>query len=140
MIAERSVAPALSRRTRRRLVPSVVAALLSAALGSPGVARAADGDADASRVQAEVSAVDRESGSVQAAVDRAKAQRYSVEQRLANGELLYRSKDYPRAIVVFGEILEEFPDTPAYPDALWLRGETFYSAKEYLSADRKSVV
>ncbi|MBC7017924.1 tetratricopeptide repeat protein, partial [Salmonella enterica] len=42
----------------------------------------------------------------------------------------------PRAIVVFSEILEEFPDTPSYADALWLRGETFYAQKEYLSARR----
>ena len=97
---------------------------------------AADGDGDAARAQAEVTTVDRESSSVQAAIDKAKSERYTVEQRLTNGELLYRTKDYPRAIVVFSEILEEFPDTASYPDALWLRGETFYSQKEYLSARR----
>jgi len=99
-------------------------------------AHAADADGDAARAQTEVNTVDRESASVQAAIERARAQRYTVEQRLANGELLYRSKDYPRATVVFSEILEEFPDTPSYPDALWLRGETFYAQKEYLSARR----
>src|SRR5262249_3233737 len=69
-------------------------------------------------------------------IEKAKAERYSVEQRLTNGELLYRTKDYARATVVFSEILEEFPDTPSYVDALWLRGETFYAQKEYLSARR----
>jgi len=86
--------------------------------------------------QSEVANVDHESGSVQQAVERSKAQRLSAEQRLANGEILFRSKDYQRATVVFGEILEEFPDTASFPDALWLRGETFYAAKEYLSARR----
>jgi tetratricopeptide (TPR) repeat protein len=91
---------------------------------------------DATRAQAEVVAVDHESAGVQAEVEKTKAQRFSVEQRLTNGELLYRTKDYPRAVVVLSEILEEFPDTPSFPDALWLRGETFYAQKEYLSARR----
>jgi tetratricopeptide (TPR) repeat protein len=96
----------------------------------------ADGDTDGANAQKEVNQVSAESSSVQAAIERAKSERYSVEQRLANAELLYRSKDYPRAITIFSEILEEFPDTVAYVDALWLRGETFYAQKEYLSARR----
>lgn len=118
---------------RRPLLPIVLAVTASTYVGS---ARAADADGDASMAQTEVSSVDRDSSSVQAAVERARAQRYSVEQRLANGELLYRTKDYARASVLFSEILEEFPDTPSYPDALWLRGETFFATKEYLSARR----
>jgi tetratricopeptide (TPR) repeat protein len=111
-------------------------AIILATVGVAHPAFAADGDGDASRAQTEVTSVDRESASVQAAIDKSKAERYTVEQRLTNGELLYRTKDYPRAIVVFSEILEEFPDTASYPDALWLRGETFYAQKEYLSARR----
>jgi tetratricopeptide (TPR) repeat protein len=111
---------------------AIVLATISAARPS----FAADGDADANRAQTEVTTVDRESSSVQAAIEKAKSQKYTVEQRLTNGELLYRTKDYPRAVVVFSEILEEFPDTTSYPDALWLRGETFYAQKEYLSARR----
>lgn len=118
----------------RSNVVSVAIAL--AAVAAAGSVRAADADRDASRAQQEVSAVDREAGTVQAAIEKARAQRYTVEQRLANGELLYRSKDHARAVVVFSEILEEYPDTPSYPDALWLRGETFYAQKEYLSARR----
>lgn len=106
------------------------------AFGGARPAFAADADGDAQRAQQEVTTVDRESSSVQAAIDKAKAQRYTVEQRLTNGELLYRTKDYPRAVVVFSEILEEFPNTTSFPDALWLRGETFYAQKEYLSARR----
>ncbi len=114
----------------------LIIGLLAASLAAPRVAQAANGDDDANRAQTEVNAVSGEMASVQAAIEKAKGQRYSVEQRLANGELLYRSKDYPRATVVFSEILEEFPDTPSYVDALWLRGETFYAQKEYLSARR----
>jgi tetratricopeptide (TPR) repeat protein len=73
---------------------------------------------------------------VQAAVTQAKADRPTAEQRLANGELLFRMKDYDRAAVVLGEIIEEYPNTPSYPDALWLRGETYYAARDYLAARR----
>ena len=118
-----------------RLRTGAGALLLPLLLGWVTDARAADGAA-VRTAQTEVATVDHESGSVQAAVERSKAQRLSAEQRVANGELLFRSKDYARATVVFGEILEEFPDTPSFPDALWLRGETFYAAKEYLSARR----
>lgn len=119
---------------RFRFLPAAVVAL--SAMTVLHDARAANGDSDSNAAYQEVTAVDRETSSVQAAIEKAKAQRYTVEQRLANGELLYRSKDYPRAVVVFSEILEEFPDTASYPDAMWLRGETFYAQKEYLSARR----
>ena len=121
-------------RTSPRFLTSALAAL--AGVMTPLGAHAADGAGDASRAQSEVTQVDRDTASVQAAIERAKAQHYTVEQRVANGELLYRSKDYARAIVIFSEIQEEFPDTPSFPDALWLRAETFYAQKEYLSARR----
>ena len=38
--------------------------------------------------------------------------------------------------MVLSEILEEFPNTPSYPDALWLRGETYYAQRDYLAARR----
>jgi tetratricopeptide (TPR) repeat protein len=123
-------------RSPRARASRASVALILATASSARSSNAADGDADANRAQMEVTSVDRESSSVQAAIEKAKAQRYTVEQRLTNGELLYRTKDYPRAVVVFSEILEEFPDTASYPDALWLRGETFYAQKEYLSARR----
>lgn len=117
---------------RRALSSAIVLAVLAA----QAPAFAANAEADASRAQTEVATIDRETANVQAAIEKAKAQRYTVEQRLANGDMLFRSKDYPRAVVVFSEILEEYPNTPSYPDALWLRGETFYAQKEYLSARR----
>jgi tetratricopeptide (TPR) repeat protein len=73
---------------------------------------------------------------VQASVQQAKAERQTAEQRLSTGELLYRMKDYNRATVVLSEILEEFPDTVSYPDALWLRGETYYAQRDYFAARR----
>jgi tetratricopeptide (TPR) repeat protein len=102
---------------------------------SPALAWAGAND-ELSNAQTEVAAVDREASTVSGAVKQAEAERLTPEQRVANGELLYRSKDYARASVVFSEILEEFPDTPSYPDALWLRAETYYASHEYLAARR----
>ena len=86
--------------------------------------------------QNELVQVGREIAGVQSAVDRAKAERQTAEQRLANGELLYRTDDFGRAVVVLSEIIEEFPNTPSYPDAMWLRGETYYASHDYLAARR----
>jgi tetratricopeptide (TPR) repeat protein len=96
----------------------------------------ADADEHARSAGSELVNVDREIGTVEAAVEKSKGEQMSVEERVANGEILYRTKDYPRAANVFSEILEKYPNTPSYPDALWLRGETYYAAHEYLSARR----
>jgi len=121
---------------RRTFVLRAVLALGCVAFaGVVAPARAASED-NAVTAQSEVQNADRESASVQAAVQTARTQQLSVEQRLANGEILYRTKDYARAGVVFSEIIEGFPDTPSYPDAMFLRGETYYASREYLSARR----
>ncbi len=99
-------------------------------------ARASTDDAIHS-AQDDLTFVSRNMAEVQSAVERAKTeQARTAEQRLADGELLYRSNDYSRAVVALSEILEEFPTTPSYPDALWLRGETYYAAHDYLAARR----
>lgn len=112
------------------------AVVTSAALLSWGLARDARADDAMSQAQADLTYVDRNMATVQSAVEHAKGQQMTAEQRLANGELLYRMNDYQRAIVVLSEIMEEYPNTPSYPDALWLRGETYYAMHDYLSARR----
>jgi tetratricopeptide (TPR) repeat protein len=98
-------------------------------------AHAASGD-DVAAAGNTLISVGREVSGVQSVVSRTRTERQTPEQRLANGELLYRMKDYGRATVLLSEILEEFPNTPSYPDALWLRGETYYAARDYLAARR----
>ena len=124
-------ARALVRARRRAL-----AFVLAASAASVALPAWADSDQHLQSAQGDVAFVGREMGTVQSAVDRSRAEKFTPEQRVANGELLYRTKDYNRAIVVFSEILEEFPNTPSYADALWLRGETYYAAHEYLAARR----
>jgi tetratricopeptide (TPR) repeat protein len=118
----------------------LAAAVAAAAFGAASPALA-DSDQHAQTAQSDVTFVSREFGAVQTAVDRARSEKTSVEARIANGELLYRSKDYNRAIVVFSEILEDLEqqqlmNSPGYADALWLRAETYYAAHEYLAARR----
>jgi tetratricopeptide (TPR) repeat protein len=103
---------------------------------SSHAAYALDSEASLRNAQTEVSVAEREAPSIQAAISRATASLPTAEQRLANGEILYRTKDYARASTVFSEILEEYPNTPSYPDALYLRGETYYASREYLAARR----
>ncbi len=95
-------------------------------------------EADAiSSTQGDLAEIGREIPGVRAAVEHARtSQKLSAEQRLANGELLYRLNDFTHAEVVLNEILLEYKDTPSYPDALWLLGETYYAAHDYLSANR----
>jgi len=117
-------------------------ATLGAALCGAAFAWALAVDAQAGSNEALASAqndllhVSREMAGVQSAVDRAKGERQSAEQRLATGELLFRTNDFGRAVVVLSEIIEEFPNTPSFPDATWLRGETYYASHDYLAARR----
>ena len=86
-----------------------------------GDARAGSDDAIAS-AQSDLVTVGQQVPAVQAAVDQVKSEKQTPEQRLANGELLFGMKDYTRANVVLSEIMEEYPNTPSYPDALWHAG------------------
>jgi tetratricopeptide (TPR) repeat protein len=112
-------------------------ALGSAVLALAVVREARAGSDDAVHAaQGDLAYVGSNMAAIQAAVVQSKAERQSAEQRLENGELLFRMKDYDRAAVILGEIIEEFPDTPSYPDALWLRGETYYASHDYLASRR----
>ena len=57
-----------------------------------------------------------------------------VEERLTDGELFYRLKDYLRASVIFTDIVEHYPRHRAYPDAVFLLGESLFQAGDYLGA------
>jgi len=114
------------------VLSSVTAAWVAFAGQASAGSNADDAIASASL---ELSSVGSGVGQVQAAIQQAKGE-LTPEQRLANGELLFRSKDYARASVVLSETLEAFPNTASYPDALWLRGETYYAEGDYLAARR----
>lgn len=57
-----------------------------------------------------------------------------VEERLTDGELFFRLQDYVRASIILTDIVDNYPQHRAYPDALFLLGESLYAAKDYLGA------
>ncbi len=57
-----------------------------------------------------------------------------VEERLTDGELFYRLQDYVRASVILTDIVDNHPTHSAYPDALFLLGDSLFRAGDYLGA------
>jgi tetratricopeptide (TPR) repeat protein len=57
-----------------------------------------------------------------------------VEERLTDGELFYRLQDYVRASIIFTDIVDNHATHRAYPDALFLLGDSLFRAGDYLGA------
>ncbi len=57
-----------------------------------------------------------------------------VEERLTDGELFYRLRDYIRASIIFTDIVDNFPTHRAYPDALFLLADSLFLAGDQLGA------
>lgn len=57
-----------------------------------------------------------------------------VEERLTDGELFYRLQDYVRASIILSDIIENYPNHRAYPDALFLLSESLFRAGDYFGA------
>ncbi|MBN1654658.1 MAG: tetratricopeptide repeat protein [Deltaproteobacteria bacterium] len=57
-----------------------------------------------------------------------------VEERLTDGELFYRLQDYVRASIILTDIVESYPNHSAYPDALFLLGDSLFRAGDYLGS------
>lgn len=133
-----------SRRSRRgRLHLTLLALALCTApaaliVATPGVAWAKlTGDEALGVAQSEITAVE---GEIPAAIN-VKAvgpTLRTAEQMIADGELLFRLRDYPRAILVFSQIQEKYPDNkPAYAEAAYRCGEALYASRDFLSARTK---
>ncbi len=58
----------------------------------------------------------------------------NVEERFADAELLYRLRDYARASVLFTDIVENYANTPAYPQGLYLLADSLYLAGDRYGA------
>lgn len=96
----------------------------------------ADANADLARAEAERVSVARDSSGVEAAMKRARAYRPSLEARLASADALFRSRDYERAVVVLGELIEEAPGSMVEGDSRFLRAEAYHARRELLAARR----
>ncbi|MFW2387177.1 MAG: tetratricopeptide repeat protein [Polyangiales bacterium] len=60
-----------------------------------------------------------------------------VEERLADGELYLRLEDYLRAAILLTDIVDHYPSHRAYPEALFLLGESLFKAGDYLGSRRR---
>lgn len=60
-----------------------------------------------------------------------------VEERLTDGELYLRLEDYLRAAILFTDIVDHYPTHRAYPEALFLLGESLFLAGDYLGARKR---
>ena len=60
-----------------------------------------------------------------------------VEERLTDGELYLRLEDYLRAAILFTDIVEHYQTHRAYPEALFLLGESLFLAGDSLGARRR---
>lgn len=60
-----------------------------------------------------------------------------VEERLTDGELYLRLEDYLRAAILFTDIVDHYPTHRAYPEALFMLGESLYFAGDYLGARKR---
>jgi tetratricopeptide (TPR) repeat protein len=116
-------------------------AALLLSLGVPETAFALSSSDARGRAQISIQAVETDLPSVQRAAARARAKRLTPAQRIAAGDILYRNKDYDRAIDVFSQVAELFrqgkADAASNADALFLLGESYFHSKQYLSARRQ---
>ncbi len=60
-----------------------------------------------------------------------------VEERLADGELYLRLEDYLRAAILLTDVVEHHPTHRAYPEALFLLGESLFLAGDNLGARKR---
>jgi tetratricopeptide (TPR) repeat protein len=106
-------------------------------LGSGPEARALEAEQAYQQASQQIALVDQGLGQVQQAIQKAKAEERTAEQRIADAVLMFGSKDYSRAATVLNEVIEKNATHPtAYPDALALLGETYFQLKQYYSARR----
>lgn len=91
---------------------------------------------DLSRLRAELTDIEGQADSLDAGPLQGRNLRSAtwVEERLTDGELYFRLQDYVRASIIFTDIVENHEGHRAYPDALFLLGESLFRANDYLGA------
>ena len=115
-------------RTRPAAATAVAVAALALGLASSGPRGQRRQHREGRRTI--VSATTRDGRASKRRSKRRKSKRRAPRQRVSNGELLYRMKDTIARSSSSARSSKSYPDTPSMlPDALWLRGETYYAAQ-----------
>lgn len=132
-----SVGEALLRAERRRRRYGVAWAILLAGLVTSSTGHAISPKEAFEAAARAITHAESSQGEVARAVAKAKGDERTPEARIADGEMLLRTGDYDRAATLFHQVIEQHKDHPtAYPDALFLLGETYYASKQFMSARR----
>ena len=78
--------------------------------------------------------------SVRRAGKRVQRKRLNASERVAAGDILFRNKDYDRAIHIYSQVVELHHQgkatAPAHADALFYLAESYLNSKQHLSARR----
>ena len=110
---------------------------LLAALTTAGIGSAQNPDEAYSSAQRSIQGFENSLSTVQGAIAHAVRPPRTPQQRLADGDLLLRARDFDRAAVIFSQITETAPNNgPVYAEALYLLGETYFHSDQLLSAKR----
>ena len=133
---------------KRRLRAGSLAAALFAVpfgavtFGAPRTALADLSQGEALGVAAgELDGVEKDLPTAIASASKAGIALRSADQMIADGELLFRLRDYPRAILVFSQIIERYPNEKAsWAEAVYRDGEALYASRDFLSARTNQAV
>jgi TolA-binding protein len=58
------------------------------------------------------------------------------ERRLIDAQVLYELKDYEAASIILFDVIEKYPSSSAYPEALFYLADSLYLKRDYLSSGR----
>jgi TolA-binding protein len=59
-----------------------------------------------------------------------------AENRLIDAQVLYELKNYEAASIILFDVVEKYPNSPAYPEALYYLADSLYLKRDYLSSRR----
>src|SRR5262249_60598831 len=59
-----------------------------------------------------------------------------AERRVVDAQRLYQLKNYDEAAILLLDVVERFPNSPAFPEAQFLLADCLYQKRDYLSAQR----
>lgn len=129
--------PPTPRPGRRRRIDGPLALALAAIVLIP-LPQVAQGQ-DAARAERELSELesDAERLLLQPVSTSDRKSDTFVEERLTDGELYLRLEDYLRAAILFTDVVDHYPTHRAYPEALFLLGESLFLAGDYLGARKR---
>ena len=59
-----------------------------------------------------------------------------ADRRLIDAQVLYELKNYESASIILFDVVDKYPNSPAYPEALFYLADSLYLKRDYLSSRR----